>query len=69
MSFTKAIAAGTEHRRPYRRSAAIDPSCRPGHRAPCPWCVRNRTIQTIRLRARADEESAGWWSEQESDER
>jgi hypothetical protein len=40
MSLDKAIAAGKERRKPYRRSKRFDRSCRPG--GSCPWCYRNR---------------------------
>ncbi len=40
MSLDKAIQHGKEHRKPYRGSKAIDPSCR--NHGSCPWCKRNR---------------------------
>lgn len=40
MSLDKAIEHGKEHRKPYRGSKAIDPSCR--NHGSCPWCKRNR---------------------------
>ena len=44
MSLDKAIEHGKEHRKPYRGSKAIDPSCR--NHGGCPWCEGNRSIQT-----------------------
>lgn len=40
MSLDKAIETGKEHRKPYRGSKAIDPSCR--NHGECPWCQNNR---------------------------
>ena len=40
MSLDKAIQSGKEHRREWRRSKAIDPSCR--CHGSCKWCLRNR---------------------------
>jgi hypothetical protein len=40
MSLDKSIAHGKEHRKPYRGSKAIDPSCR--NHGGCPWCEENR---------------------------
>lgn len=40
MSLNKAIEHKKEHRKPYRGSKAIDPSCR--NHGSCEWCRRNR---------------------------
>ena len=40
MSLDKAIKAGKEHRKPYRRSKAFDTSCR--NHGSCNWCRDNR---------------------------
>lgn len=40
MSLDKSIAHGKEHRKPYRGSKAIDPTCR--NHGGCPWCEENR---------------------------
>lgn len=40
MSLDKSIEHGKEHRKQYRGSKAIDPSCR--NHGSCPWCQRNR---------------------------
>ena len=40
MSLDKAIQYGKEHRKPYRGSKAVDPSCR--NHGSCPWCKSNR---------------------------
>ena len=40
MSLNKAIEHGKEHRKPYRRSKAIDPTCR--NHGTCDWCKENR---------------------------
>ena len=40
MSLDKAIEHGKEHRKPYRGSKAIDPSCR--NHGGCQWCEENR---------------------------
>lgn len=40
MSLDKAIEHGKENRKPYRKSKAIDRTCR-NHGA-CLWCERNR---------------------------
>lgn len=36
MSLDKAIKSGKEHRKPYRRAKAVDPTCR--NHGTCPWC-------------------------------
>ena len=43
MSLDKAIEHGKEHRKPYRGSKAIDPSCR--NHGGCPWCEENRKFR------------------------
>lgn len=40
MSLDKAIAAGKEHRKPYRGAKAIDHTCR--NHGSCGWCESNR---------------------------
>lgn len=40
MSLDKAVAHGKEHRQPYRKAKAVDPSCR--NHGSCPWCNGNR---------------------------
>lgn len=47
MALDKAIAAGKEHRKPYRTG---DTTCRAG--GSCRYCRSNRTIRNQRLRAR-----------------
>lgn len=44
MSLDKAIVYGKEHRKPYTKTKAIDPSCR-NHKG-CPWCEGNRLYKT-----------------------
>lgn len=44
MSLEKAIEHGKEHRKPYRGSKAIDPSCR--NHGGCPWCEGNRLFKS-----------------------
>jgi hypothetical protein len=51
MSLDKGVAHGKEQRKPYQRSSARSPDCRPG--GCCPWCRGNRT-----LRDRREEEFA-----------
>ena len=36
MSLDKAIKSGKEHRKPYRKAKAVDPTCR--NHGTCPWC-------------------------------
>lgn len=40
MSLDKAIRSGKEHRKPYRKSARFDRSCR--HGGSCDYCRGNR---------------------------
>lgn len=40
MSLDKAIINGKEHRKPYRKSRAIDRSCR--NHGTCPYCQKGR---------------------------
>ena len=35
MSLDKAIKSGKEHRKPYRKAKAVDPTCR--NHGTCPW--------------------------------
>lgn len=44
MSLNKAISSGKEHRKPYRKSKAIDYSCR--NHGSCAYCKRNRLHNT-----------------------
>jgi hypothetical protein len=51
MTLDKAIRHGKERRKPYRGSAAIDPSCRihgGAKKGGCPWCEGNRTHKNRR---------------------
>lgn len=40
MALDQAIKHGKEKRKPYRKSKAVDPSCR--NHGSCPWCLGNR---------------------------
>ena len=40
MSLDKAIASGKEKRKQYRKSKAVDRTCR--NHGGCPWCQKNR---------------------------
>lgn len=51
MSLDKAIKHGKEKREPYRKSRAIDYSCR--HGGSCDYCRGNRTIDAKRKAADA----------------
>jgi hypothetical protein len=44
MSLDKAIKAGKEHRKPYRKSKAFDKTCR--NHGSCPCCQGNRKHST-----------------------
>lgn len=44
MGLEKAIAAGKEHRKPFRGTKSFDQQCR-NHGA-CTWCLHNRTFHT-----------------------
>lgn len=44
MSLDKAILSGKEHRKQYRKSKAVDKTCR-NHGA-CPYCKNNRLHST-----------------------
>lgn len=46
MALDKAIEKGTEHRKPYTGSKAIDRTCR--NNCGCEWCAENRRIKYIR---------------------
>ena len=58
MSLDKAIEHGKEHRKPYRRSKAIDASCR--NHGDCPICKGNRlyhrTKDEERMKAREEDD-------------
>lgn len=53
MSLDKAIASGKEKRKPRRKSAAFDASCRP--HGGCPFCLGNRRHQRAKQEAAADD--------------
>jgi len=56
MSLDQSIKHRKEHRQPYRGAARVDKSCRNhggGNAHPCPYCTRNRTIQSKKLDAQA----------------
>ena len=61
MSFDKAIEHGKEHRKPYKGSKAIDPTCR-NHRG-CPWCEENRLYQSKKAKLIANEKMKDFNSE------
>lgn len=42
MTLDKAIEHKKEKRKPYRKSKAIDSTCK--NHGSCPWCTRNRTF-------------------------
>ncbi len=50
MSLNKAIANGSEHRKPYRKSKAFDRTCR--NHGSCTYCKENRlySIRKILLK-------------------
>ena len=52
MSLNKAIEHGKEHRKPYRKSKAIDKACR--NHGGCPWCEGNRLYQTKKEKLRTE---------------
>lgn len=52
MSLNKAIEHGKEHRKPYRKSKAIDKSCR--NHGGCPWCKANRMYQITKEKLRTE---------------
>jgi len=53
MSLEKAIKSGKEHRKPYHRSKAFDPSCRNGT---CPACLEDKTHKNRKRLLKATEE-------------
>ena len=53
MSLDKSIEHGKEKRKQYRKSAAIDRSCRPG--GSCPYCQRGRRHRHMKQIASAKE--------------
>jgi hypothetical protein len=52
MSLDKAIEHGKEKRKPYRRSARFDYSCR--HGGSCEYCRNNRLFERVRKELAAD---------------
>lgn len=56
MSLDKAIQAGKEHRKPWRKAARFDPACRPG--GDCPYCKGNRLHQQRKEEERTNVEDA-----------
>ena len=61
MSMIKAIEHGSEHRKPYTGSKAIDPACR--NHGGCPWCEENRKhkfiVAELKAMAELDEYTIG----------
>lgn len=54
MSLDKAIRTGKEHRKPYRKSKAVDSSCR--NHGSCPWCENNRNYHNHKVELSAEEQ-------------
>ena len=52
MALDKAIRAGKEWRKAYRKSKAFDSSCR--NHGGCERCADNRRVRTLRELARTD---------------
>lgn len=50
MALDKAIKAGKEKRKPYRKAKAASYTCR--NHGSCPWCAGNRTVGNKRLAAK-----------------
>jgi hypothetical protein len=53
MSLDKAIQHKKEKRQPYRKSKAIDASCR--NHGGCPYCESNRAYHDLKAELSADE--------------
>ncbi len=53
MSLDKSIKHGKEKRKPYRKSARFDHSCRPG--GSCGWCRGNRLHKHKKQELKANE--------------
>ena len=58
MSLSKAIKHGKERRKPYRRSEALDRTCRP--HGSCAWCQGNRRHAVQQAEERAMESEREW---------
>lgn len=58
MSLDKAIEHGKEKRKKYYKSGRFDLTCRP--HGSCPYCFRNRHIQSIRERERIYAQIKEW---------
>lgn len=58
MSLDKAIEHGKEYRKPYRRSARFDRTCR--NHGSCSWCIGNRTHRYRKELARLEFEYKEW---------
>lgn len=54
MAMDKAIAKGTEHRKPYYGSKAFDKSCRNG--GSCKWCEMNRKYKFLKKMQKSERE-------------
>lgn len=63
MSLDKAIEHGKEKRKPYRKSKAIDATCR--NHGSCPWCEGNRTYSDKKKEIQAEYEDEDWTREEE----
>ena len=48
MSLVKAIQSGKEKRKRYRKTKAVDSTCR--NHGGCTWCEENRTHQKLKIK-------------------
>ena len=55
MSLDKPIAKGTEHRKQYKGSKAIDRTCR--NHGSCDWCLGNRLYKNLKRIQSANDKS------------
>lgn len=63
MSLDKAIEHGKEHRKPYRRAKAVDPTCR--NHGGCPHCEEDRQFERIKAELLAQEKILDYYREEE----
>jgi hypothetical protein len=65
MSLDKSIESGKEKRKPYRKSKAIDRTCR--NHGSCPWCEGNRLHNSKSKKEQADDQIEEYKKEPEDE--
>ena len=61
MSLDKSIQSGKEHRKPFRKAQAVDPTCR--CHGTCQYCKNNRLYKNLKnLQKALDKQKEIWYN-------